>query len=128
MRTPPTSVPELQGPTAASPRFEEARRDFQRARHELTAAALEELVTRVRIRHPEASRLVLVCDDIEDGLYLAEVDDAAGRRLDPDTATLGERTVEQVLGNLRGPDLAALDGVHHDPVEMTFAVEIDALG
>lgn len=41
---------------------------------------------------------------------------------------MGERTVEQVLANLCGPDLAALDGVHPDPVEMTFVVEIDALG
>jgi hypothetical protein len=94
----------------------------------LTAAALEELVCRVRIRHPEASRMMFICDDIEDGLYLAEVNDRAGAALSTDGPLLDERTTAQVLGNIRGPDLAAVGGVRHDPVAMTFEVEIDALG
>lgn len=127
MRTPPPSPPVLQGPSTTSPRFEDARRNFLRSRRELTAAALNELAARVRTRHPEATTLVLACDDVEDGLYLAGVNDRAGRPVVPDTAALGERTVEQVLGNLRGPDLAALDGVRHDRSAMTFEVDLDAL-
>ena len=127
MRNPPASPPDLQGPTTSTARFEAARRNFQRARHELTAAALEELVLRVRARHPDAARLVLVCDDVEDGLYLAEIIDRAGRSLDTGGPLLENRTEAQLLGNLRGPDLATLPGVVHDRGEMTFAVEVDAL-
>ncbi|GAB2608459.1 hypothetical protein GCM10009696_12490 [Kocuria himachalensis] len=126
MRIPPASPPDLQGPTTSTPRFESARRNFQYARHELTAAALEELVLRVRIRHPDAARLVFFCDDVEDEISLAEITDGAGRSLGADGPLLDDRTAAQMLGNLHGPDLASLPGVEHDRLEMTFAVEIDA--
>lgn len=125
MRNPPASPPDLQGPTTSTPRFEIARRNFQYARYELTAAALEELMLRVRTRHPDASRLLLVCDDVEDGLYLADITDRSGRSLDTSGPLLEDRTAAQLLGNLRGPDLASLPGVVHDRVEMTFAVEFN---
>ena len=127
MRNPPASPPDLQGPTTSTARFEAARRNFQRARHELTAAALEELVLRVGARHPDAARLVLVCDDVEDGLYLAEITDRTGHSLDTGGPLLADRTAAQLLGNLRGPDLAMLDGVNHDASTMTFEVVLDAL-
>ncbi|MEX5305749.1 hypothetical protein RF644_08310 [Kocuria sp. CPCC 205258] len=127
MRNPPASPPDLQGPTTSTARFEYARRNFQYARHELTAAALEELVLRARIRHPDAARLVFCCDDVEDGIYLAEVLDSDGRSLGAGGPLLDDRTAAQLLGNLRGLDLASLPGVVHDRVEMTFAMEIDAL-
>jgi hypothetical protein len=88
---------------------------------------LEELVVRVRTRHPEASRMLFICDDVEDGLYLAEVTDRAGASLSTGGPLLDERTTAQVLGNIGGSDLAAVGGVDHDPVAMTFEVEIDAL-
>lgn len=128
MRNSPASPPDLQGPTTSTPRFETARRDFQLARLELTVAALMELVIRVRTRHPDAARVLFICDDVEDELYLAEITDACGRHLGTDGPLLGDRTAAQVLGNLRGPDLASLDGVVHDPVAMAFAVEIGMLG
>lgn len=127
MRISPASPPDLQGPTTSTPRFETARRNFQLARHELTTAALMELVLRVRTRHPDAARVLFVCDDVEDRLYLAEIADGAGRPLDTDGPLLDDRTTAQVLGNLRGPDLASLGGVTHDRTAMAFAVEIDTL-
>lgn len=128
MRISPASPPDLQGPTTSTPRFETARRNFQLARHELTTAALEELLLRVRIRHPDAARVLFVCDEVEDGLYLAEITDGAGRPLGTGGPLLADRTTAQVLGNLRGSDLAALDGVTYDRAAMAFAVEIDTLG
>jgi hypothetical protein len=127
MRTPSTSPPHTQGPTTTSPPFEEARRRFLAARHQLTCAALEELIVRVRTRHPEASGMLFICDDVEDGLYLAEVTDRTGMPLGAGGPLLDDRTTAQVLGNLCGTDLAAVHGVRHDPVAMTFEVEIDAL-
>lgn len=127
MRISPASPPDLQGPTTSTPRFETARRNFQLARHELTTAALMELVLRVRTRHPDAARVLFVCDDVEDRLYLAEIADGAGRPLGTDGPLLDDRTAAQVLGNLRGPDLASLGGVTHDRTAMAFAVEIDTL-
>lgn len=113
-----------QGPTPTHPAFETARRAFLRARHELTIAALDELILRVRTRHPGAASLLLICDDVEDGLYLAEVTDPAGRQLGTASSLLGDRTCHQVVGNLYGPDLAVLAGVHHDPVALTFQVSL----
>lgn len=113
-----------QGPTTTHPGFEAARRAYLGARHELTIAALEELILRVRTRHPCAASLLLICDDVEDGLYLAEVTDRAGRRLGTAGPLLGDRTCHQVVGNLYGPDLAVLAGVHHDPVALTFQVSL----
>ena len=127
MRTSPASLPEAQGPTTTTARFEEARRSFLEARHELTAAALDELATRVRARHPEATRMLFICDDVDDDLYLAQITDDTGTPLDTDGPLLDGRTSAQVLGNLRGPDLATVDGVEHDPAAMTFEVELDAL-
>lgn len=126
MRTPPASSARLQGPTTSTARFETARRNFQRARYELTAAALADVVLRVRTRHPDAARLLFVCDDVEDGLYLAEITDRAGRPLDVTGALLDDRTTAQILGNIRGGDLASVPGVTHDRVAMSFALEIDA--
>lgn len=71
--------------------------------------------------------MLFICDDVEDGLYLAEVTDRTGMPLGAGGPLLGDRTTAQVLGNLCGTDLAAVDGVRHDPVAMTFEVEIDAL-
>lgn len=122
MRNPATSAPEAQGPTATTPRFEDARRHYLAARHELTAAALDELILRVRTRHRDAAGMLLICDDVEDGLYLAEVTDEAGRRLHTGGSLLDDRTAAQVVANLHGPDLAVLAGVHHDGAAMTFEV------
>lgn len=119
-----STLPDAQGPTPTHSGFEAARRAYLRARHELTVAALEELILRVRTRHPCAASLLLICDDVEDGLYLAEVSDHEGRRLGAAGALLGDRTCHQVLENLHGPDLAVLAGVHHDPVAMTFTVTL----
>ncbi|MFF0990486.1 hypothetical protein [Kocuria nitroreducens] len=127
MRNPPASSADLQGPTTSTARFETARRNFQRARLELTVAALEDLVLRVRTRHPEAAALLLICDDVEDALYLAEITDGAGNVLGSGGPLLDDRTTAQMLGNLCPPDLASLPGVTHDRVAMTFAVEIDAM-
>lgn len=127
MRNSPASPPDLQGPTTSTPRFESARRNFQHARHELTAAALDELVLRVRTRHPDAARVVFFCDDVEDCFYLAEITDGAGRSLGTDGPLLDDRTSAQMLGNIRGCDLASLPGVTCDRISMTFAVEIDPL-
>jgi hypothetical protein len=118
------TLPDAQGPTTTHPSFEAARRGYLRALHELTIAALEELILRVRTRHPCAASLLLICDDVEDGLYLAEVCDHEGRRLGAGGPLLGDRTCHQVLDNLHGPDLAVLAGVHHDPVAMTFVVTV----
>jgi len=75
--------PDVQGPTTTHPGFEAARQISLRARRELTVAALQELILRVRTRHPGAVSVLLICDDVEDGLSLAEVTDHAGRRLGP---------------------------------------------
>jgi hypothetical protein len=79
------------------------------------------LILRVRTRHPCAASSLLICDDVEDGLHLAEVTDNAGRRPGTGGPMLGDRTCHQVVGNLYGPDLA---GVHHDPVALTFQVSL----
>ena len=119
-----TAPADAQGPTTTHPAFEVARRAYLRARHELTIAALDELILRVRTRHPCAASLLLICDDVEDGLYLAEVNDRCGRRLGTAVPLLGDRTCHQVVGNLHGPDLAVLAGVRHDPVALTFQVSL----
>lgn len=119
-----STAPDAQGPTTTHPSFEEARRAYLRARHELTIAALEELILRVRTRHPAVVRMLFICDDVEDGLYLAEISDHDGRRLGTAGPLLEDRTCHQVLGNLHGPDLAVLEGIDHDPVAMTFMVTV----
>lgn len=124
MRNAPTSPPDLQGPTTSTPRFETARRNFQLARFELTAAALQELTVRVRIRFPQARELLMLCDDVEDGLYLAGITDGSGRALPTSGPLLDDRTTTQVIGNLRGSYLALLPGVVHDPVEQSFRVHL----
>jgi hypothetical protein len=119
-----STPPDAQGSTTAHPSFEEARRACLRARHQLTIAALEELILRVRTRHPGAVRMLFVCDDVEDGLCLAGISDHHGRRLGTAGPLLEDRTGQQVLGNLHGPDLAVLAGVDHDPAAMTFTVSV----
>jgi hypothetical protein len=124
MRDRRSSPPELPGPTTATPRFEGARRAYLRARHELTVAALDELVLRVRTRHPSAAAMLLVYDDVEDGLYLAGVTDGSGRPLGLDGPLLDDRTSHQIMGNLNGPDLAVLAGVRHDPASLSYEVTL----
>ncbi|HST71840.1 MULTISPECIES: hypothetical protein [Kocuria] len=119
-----TTPPDTQGPTTTHPGFEAARQAYLRARRELTVAALQELILRVRTRYPGAASVLLICDDVEDGLYLAEITDSSGRSLRPDGPLLEARTCHQVLGNLHGPDLAGVSGVDHDPAAMTFQVTI----
>ncbi|MGX5359442.1 hypothetical protein [Kocuria sp. KH4] len=124
MRNTPTSPPDLQGPTTSTPRFETARRNFQLARFELTAAALDELTVRVRIRYPQARELLLLCDDVEDGLYLAGITDGTGTALTPSGPLLDDRATAQMIGNLRGAYLALLPGVVHEPAEQSFRVRL----
>lgn len=124
MRNAPTSPPDLQGPTTSTPRFETARRNFQLARFELTCAALQELTIRVRTRYPQARELVLLCDDVEDGLYLADITDGSGRALPMSGPLLDDRSTAQMIGNLHGCYLAPLPGVVHDPVEQSFRVDL----
>ncbi|MEX5258031.1 hypothetical protein [Kocuria arenosa] len=118
------TAPDAQGPTTTHPGFEAARQAYLRARHELTIAALEELSLRARTRHPEAASMMLICDDVEDGLYLAEISDSRGRRLGTAGPLLEDRTCHQILGNLHGPNPAGLAGVEHNPAAMTFTVTI----
>lgn len=82
-----------------------------RARHQLTIAAVVELILRVRTRRPAATSMLFICDH-------------DGRRLGTAGSLLEDRACYQVLGNLHGPDLAVLVGGDHDPFVMTFMVAV----
>ncbi|GEO94715.1 cupin domain-containing protein [Kocuria turfanensis] len=65
------------------------------------SSTVEELALRVRARHPQATRLPFIGDDVDDSRYPAEITDHSDRPLDTGGPPPDDRTATQMPGNLR---------------------------